>query len=119
MAEKLKRFTAKRKFEMYLEAKQKEANIGEILRRHGVHLNDLRRIETQVERAAVEALKGRGNGASVSAANYVKLTQELGRKEKALAELMVEYMLLKKSAPSASRDRCGEFIFTGSGGKQW
>lgn len=118
MEEKKKRLTAKRKFELYLEAKQKEANIGEILRRHGVHLNDLRRIEWQVERGAIEALKGRHNGASIKAADYAGLIRELAQKEKALAELMVEYMLLKKNEPLASRGRYKEFIFTGSGGRQ-
>lgn len=92
MEENRKRLTAKRKFELYLEAKQKEANIGEILRRHGVHLNDLRRIEGQVEQAAIEALKGRHNGVSVSVADYTEL-------------VMVWYMLLKKSESLASRGR--------------
>lgn len=118
MEEKMKRLTAKRKFELYLEVKQKEANVGEILRRHGVHLNDLRRIEAQVERAAVTALKGRHNVASVSVTDYTALTQELAQKEKALAELMVEYMLLKKRDFSASKDVSMEYMCMGSGGKR-
>ena len=118
MEGKRKRLTAKRKFELFLETQQKEANLGEILRRHGVHLNDLRQIEGQVERAAIEALKGRAQGSSASAADYAGLVRELAQKEKALAELMVEYMLLKKSESSASRGRCREFISTGSGGRQ-
>ena len=44
MDEKPRRMTARRKFEVYLETKQKGANVGEILRRHGLHLNDLRQI---------------------------------------------------------------------------
>lgn len=118
MEEKMKRLTAKRKFELFLEAKQKEANVGEILRRHGVHLNDLRQIESKVERAAIEALKGRHNGASVSATDYTKLVQELNQKEKALAELMVEYMLLKKRDFSVSKNPSNGFMCMGRGGKQ-
>lgn len=34
--------------------RQPGANAGEILRRHGLHLNDLRQIEGAVEQAAVE-----------------------------------------------------------------
>jgi len=118
MEEKMKRLTAKRKYELFLEVKQKEANVGEILRRHRVHLNDLRRIEAKVERAAIDALKGHNNGASVSATDYTKLVQELNQKEKALAELMVEYMLLKKRNFSASKDPSKEFMCMGSGGKR-
>ena len=51
---KRKRLTAKRKFEIYLETKQAGAKIGEILRREGIHLNDLREIEELVERGALE-----------------------------------------------------------------
>lgn len=118
MEEKMRRLTAKRKFELYLEVKQKEANVGEILRRHGVHLNDLRRIEAKVERAAIDALKGRHNGALVSATDYTTLVQELTQKEKALAELMVEYMLLKKRDFSVSKNPLKEFMCMGSGGKR-
>jgi transposase-like protein len=118
MEEKRKRLTAKRKFELFLEVKQKEANVGEILRRHGVHLNDLRRIEAEVERAAIDALKGRHNGGSVSATDYSMLAQELAQKEKALAELMVEYMLLKKRDASVSKGLSKEFMFMGSGDKR-
>lgn len=55
--EKKQRMTARRKFEVFLETRQKDANLGEILRRHGLHMNDLRRIEAAVERGATEALK--------------------------------------------------------------
>ena len=33
-----KRLTARRKFQLYLETRNPDANIGEILRRYGVHL---------------------------------------------------------------------------------
>lgn len=63
-----KRLTAQRKLELYLETRQKDANLGEILRRYGVHLNDLRRIEAVVKRAALEALAVRCNGHGPAAA---------------------------------------------------
>src|SRR3989338_7490599 len=52
-----KRLTAHRKFEIYLQTRPAGAPVGEILRRHGLTLEDLRRIEETVQGAAVEALK--------------------------------------------------------------
>jgi transposase-like protein len=115
------RLTARRKFQVYLETRQPGANAGEILRRHGLHLNDLRQIEGAVEQAAVEALTGRRNShrllAGVSREEHEALVRELHEKEQALAQLTVEYMLLKKThalgaaaAPSTgsmSRERAG------------
>lgn len=109
MEEQRKRLTARRKFELYLETRQKDANVGEILRRYGVHLNDLRQIEAAVERAATAALTGprskshRGVNAEAPV-EVAELQQELARKEQALAELMVEHALLKKSERSAWKD---------------
>jgi hypothetical protein len=48
------RLTAQRKLELYLETRQKDANLGEILRQYGAYVNDLRRIEAVVGRAALE-----------------------------------------------------------------
>jgi transposase-like protein len=108
MEEQRKRLTARRKFELYLETRQKDANVGEILRRYGVHLNDLRQIEGAVERAATAALTGSGSKAhrvmtAEVAVDVPALRQELARKEQALAELMVEHALLKKSERSGWR----------------
>ena len=77
-----KRLTAQRKLELYLETRQKDANLGEILRRHGLHLNDLRRIEAVVKRVALEALKVRRYGNDPAAAGtgeYEALVEELAR----------------------------------------
>jgi len=108
MEEQRKRLTARRKFELYVETRQKDANVGEILRRYGVHLNDLRQIEGAVERAATEALTGsRSNTHRVLNAegpvDIAELRQDLARKGQALAELMVEQALLKKSEHSGWR----------------
>ena len=121
MDEQKKRMTAKRKLEVYLETRQKDANVGEILRRYGLHLNDLRRIETLVERAALEALKGRHRGERVSALDgkeYAELVAELAQKEKALAELTVEYTLLKKSERSGWRGPSRASTSTATGGRR-
>ena len=95
------RLTAKRKFQVYLETRAPGANVGEILRRFGLHVNDLRRIEASVEGAAVEALRGKRNGQVqpdvVSPEEHAELVRELQEKEHALAQLMVEYTLLKKT----------------------
>ena len=116
------RVTAKRKFELYLETRAKDANVGEILRRYGVHLNDLRQIEAAVERAAVEALKSRRNGMSpgavVGAAEHAELVEELTRKEKAMSELIVEYTLLKKSEKSDLPGRWKAYTSAGSSGRR-
>lgn len=102
-----KRLTARRKFEVYLEAQKNPEKLGEVLRKYGLHLNDLRAIEATVEAAAVEALKVRRNGeggrSGVSGPEYEALVQELSEKEQALAEMTLQYALLKKSERSASR----------------
>ena len=103
-----KHLTAKRKFSIYLETRQPEAKIGEILRRERLHLNDLRAIEELVERGAIGALKSKGPGRGIrkkiDPLEYEQLKQELAEKEKAMTELMVEHMLLKKSDRLASSE---------------
>ena len=97
---KRRRLTARRKFEIYLETKTEGAKIGEILRREGIHLNDLRAIEEQVERGAISALKmkgpGRGIRKKIDPIEYDHLKRELQEKEKAMSDLLVEHNLLKK-----------------------
>lgn len=99
--EKPKRLTAKRKLEIYLETRDKDANIGEILRRYGIHLDDLRQIEAAVEAGAMRELKKRGPGRNkkyvdIDAKDMEKLEKELAKKEKALAEMTVLFTQLKK-----------------------
>ncbi len=109
---KRKRLTAKRKFEIYLDTKKDGAKVGEILRREGIHLNDLREIEAQVEHGAVGALKmkgpGRGMRRKIDPVEYDQLKRELKEKEKAMSDLMVEHMLLKKRDELESRARLRE-----------
>ena len=121
MDEKRRRMTAKRKFEVYLETRQKGANVGEILRRYGLHLNDLRQIEATVEKAAIAGLTSRRNGLArgmVTAAEYAAVVTELERKEHALAELSAEHMLLKKSDSLASKGLLKESTYSGRGARR-
>ncbi|MGH7364248.1 MAG: hypothetical protein ACREKA_10925 [Candidatus Methylomirabilales bacterium] len=95
------RLTAERKFRIFLETRGKEAAVGEILRRHGLTLEDLRAIEEAVESAAIAGLKVRAghrkHPTPQTPEEYERVCRELREKERALAELSVEYTLLKKN----------------------
>lgn len=101
MAEKKqRRLTAKTKFEIYLRTRGENAPVGEILREYGLHLSDLKEIEDLVEAGAISRLKTKQaktkDRDEITPEEYVELQKELLRKEKALAEMSVEYLLLKK-----------------------
>jgi len=104
-----KRLTAQKKFELYLETRAPEAPIGEILRRYGVHLPQLRHIEDVVESAAIAALKADGRKrrqpSVVTPEQVLQLEAELAEKTQALAELSVAYSLLEKKQRAASRSQ--------------
>lgn len=104
-----KRLTAQKKFELYLETRAPEAPIGEIIRRYGVHLPQLRHIEEVVESAAIAALKADGRKrpqpSVVTPERVLQLEAELTEKTQALAELSVAYSLLEKNRRVASRSR--------------
>ena len=104
-----KRLTAQKKFELYLETRAPEAPIGEVLRRYGVHLPQLRRIEQVVESAAIAGLKAdsrkRVQPSVVTPERVLQLETELAEKTQALAELGVAYSLLEKKERAASRSR--------------
>lgn len=95
------RLTAERKFRLFLEIRKADAPVGEILRRHGLTLEDLRAIEEAVESSAIAGLKVRSGHrrqtAAGTPAEYERVCRELREKERALAELSVEYTLLKKN----------------------
>lgn len=95
-----KRITAQMKLKVYLETRAPEAPVGEILRRYGLLLPDLREIEETIEQAAITALKVNGARksmpAQVSPDEYMRVVEELQQKERALADLTVEYQLFKK-----------------------
>ncbi|MFQ5845393.1 MAG: hypothetical protein ACE5JG_10450 [Planctomycetota bacterium] len=101
-----RRLTAERKFRIFLETRGAETPVGEILRRHGLTLEDLRAIEEAVERNAIAGLKVQAGhrrlAREVTAEEYARVCRELREKERALAELSVEYTLLKKNERSGS-----------------
>jgi hypothetical protein len=98
--ERPKRLTAQRKFQIYLETRAPDAPVGEIIRRNGLMLADLREVEETVEQAAIAALKINGTRkalpADVPPEEYARVANELQEKVKALADLTVEYQLFKK-----------------------
>jgi hypothetical protein len=95
------RLTAERKFQVFLETRKADAPVGEILRKYGLTLEDLRSIEAAVEGSAIAGLKVRAGhrrgSAPPSPEEYEQVCRELREKEGALAELTVEYTLLKKN----------------------
>lgn len=83
-----------------METSIKDAPVGEILRRYGVYSSELTKIRRQVESGALKELGSNRNSKktqTVPYVQYVKLEAELTAKEKALAQMSEEYLVLKKS----------------------
>lgn len=96
---KHKKLTAAEKWQIYVETSAKEAPVGEILRQHGMYASELTKIRQQIEEAALKELgrnKYKKKPETVDREEYVKLEAELQAKEKALAQMSEEYLLLKK-----------------------
>lgn len=95
-----KKLTAQEKWRIFLETTIKDAPVGEILRRHGLYSSELTKIRRQVEEGALKEFgKNRHlkKPHNVPYAEHEKLKAELSAKEKALAQMSEEYLLLKKS----------------------
>ena len=98
-AKKRKNLSAPEKWQIFLETTAKGAPIGEILRRHGLYSADLTKIRKQVESGALAELgrkKYSKKPFSVPRDEYEKIKAELTAKEKALAQMSEEYLILKK-----------------------
>jgi len=94
-----KKLTAMEKWQIYQETNAKSAPIGEILRRHGLYSSELTKIRKQVEEAALKELGRRRYSRkpeTVSYEEHARLKKELANKEKALAQMGEEYLILKK-----------------------
>jgi len=94
-----KKLTAMEKWQIYQETNAKNSPIGEILRRHGLYSAELTKIRKQVEEAALKELGRRRYSRkpeTVSYEEYAMLKEELAKKEKALAQMGEEYLILKK-----------------------
>lgn len=96
-----KKLTPQERWQIFLETSVKEAPVGEILRRYGLYSSHLTKIRRQVESGALKELGRRGYSKKpqqVPYEEYEKLKIELSAKEKALAQMGEEYLLLKKRA---------------------
>ena len=86
------------KWQIFMETSANGAPVGEILRRHGLYASELTKIRQQVESGALKEL-GRNRHikkAPVPYEEYTRVNAELAAKEKALAQMSEEYLLLKK-----------------------
>lgn len=84
---------------IYLETSAPGAQIGEILRKYGMYPAELAKIRQRVEKGAKEELgrnKYRKKPLHVDYHEHEKVKTELAAKEKALAEMGQEYLILKK-----------------------
>ena len=96
---KRKKPTAVEKWQIFLETSAKDAPVGEILRRRGVYSSELTKIRRQVEEGALKELGKKRysrKAQEVPYEEYERLKAELAAKEKALAQMGEEYLLLKK-----------------------
>ena len=94
-----KKLSPQEKWRIFQETSAKDAPVGEILRQYGLYSSELTKIRRQVEAGALKEL-GKNRQAKraqhVPHAEYEKLKAELSGKEKALAQMSEEYLLLKK-----------------------
>lgn len=74
-----------------------EDELGEFLRREGLHEADLERFREEVRAAATEGLRPKRRGLSPEQKKIRQLEKELARKEKALAEAAALLVLRKKA----------------------
>ena len=98
-AKKRKNLSAHEKWQIFLETTAKDAPIGEILRRNGLYSSELTDIRKKVEAGALQELgrkKYSKKPCSVSRDEYDRLKAELASKERALAQMSEEYLILKK-----------------------
>ena len=94
-----KKLSVEEKWQVYQETTVPGAPVGEILRKYGMYPAELTKIRKQVEEGAKKEL-GRNKylkkRVDVSYGEHEKLKMELAGKEKALAEMGQEYLLIKK-----------------------
>lgn len=92
--------SAEKKYKILEEIRSQPVKTVEILRREGLYRSDLMRFENTAREGAIKALKqmtpGKAKVREVAIEDYEKLKGELEQKEKALADLAVDFMVLKK-----------------------
>jgi transposase-like protein len=94
-----KRLGTDAKWLIYQETSAPGAPVGEILRKHGMYPSELVKIRKQVEEGAKKEL-GRNKylkkRVDVNYNEHERVKNELSAKEKALADMSQEYLILKK-----------------------
>jgi len=107
--EKKKRryLSPEKKYQIFLESQRGDNPVGEILRREGIYSTDLNRIRQKVKDGALEHLAARPGAKkkTVSQEEYDALKRELEEKERALADLSVELVALRKKTNGGSWER--------------
>ena len=99
---KRRKLPAEKKYAILEEVKQNTGTKAEILRREGLYSADIQRFDEIARAGAIKALglsrPGRKKKIEqdVTPEAYESLKRELVRKEKALAELAIEFTILKK-----------------------
>ncbi len=90
---------AEEMWRIYQETSAPGAQVGEIIRKYGLYPAELQKIRQRVEKGAKEELgknRNRKKPLHVGYEEHEKLKAELAAKEKALAEMSQEYLILKK-----------------------
>jgi len=99
---KRRKLPAEKKYAIVEEIKLNNGPKAEILRREGLYSADLSRFEEIAREGAIKALgqshpgRKKKYAKEVTPEAYESLKRELSRKEKALAELAIEFTILKK-----------------------
>ena len=96
-----------KKFQIFLASQSSTNPVGEILRHEGIYSTDLTRIRQKVKEGALERLADRPGTKkkTVSQDDYDALKRELEEKERALADLSVELVILRKKTNGGSWER--------------
>jgi len=99
---KRRHLSAEEKYQIFLEAAiakgKGNGEIGEVVRRWGIHASDLTRIRTGVEKAAISEFKTRkSRKPKIDSAQYEQLKAEKKQLEATVLEQAAELALLKKN----------------------
>ena len=97
---KRRNLSGEKKYQVLEEIKRNPGKKAEILRREGLYQNDIKRYEEITRDAGIKALgqmrPGKKRPREVPIEQHETLKREHDAKEKALAELTVEFLALKK-----------------------
>lgn len=87
------------KFQIFIESTRSDIPIAEVLRKHGIHSSDLKRIRDTVKEGALKEFANRKNrkkDSTVPKEVYLALKTENDRLQDTIVEQSVELALLKK-----------------------